>query len=98
MGIPRTRGAHSFGLCLARELFSKGTAFVKIFRIFRGRESLKIHRQYLWLQIRHSREVKIRHFLCEKSKSLRFFSETSEKVGQISNFRCVEKDEKVKAS
>ena len=31
--------------------------FVKIIRIFRERESLKIHRQYLWLQIRHSREV-----------------------------------------
>ena len=72
--------------------------FVKIFRIFEERESLKIHRQYLWLQIRHSREVKIRHFLCEKPKSLRVFSETCEKVGQISNFRCVEKDEKVKAS
>ena len=72
--------------------------FVKIFRIFEEREALKIHRQYLWLQIRHSCEVKVRRFLCEKSKSLRFFSETCEKAGQIPYFLCVEKDEKVKAS
>ena len=71
--------------------------FVKIFRIFEERESLKIHRQYLWLQIRHSREVKIRRFLCEKSKSLSFFSETCEKAGQNPYFLCVEKDGKVKA-
>ena len=98
MGIPRTRGAFFLPPGPLRKHIVRGNDFVKKFRIFEGRESLKIHRQHLWLQIRCSREVKIRSFLCEKSKSLRFFSETSEKAGQISNFLCTEKDEKVKAS
>ena len=32
--------------------------FVKIFRIFRRRESLKINRPYLWSQIQRVRAVK----------------------------------------